>query len=162
MAIHRLLIDDFVTIDYGLVAIHSSLEDHRLAYFINRELSILLEKSNHDIGVTINEGESCFSRFIFENPDDDSMWNLIQNKAKVVSMQSNTSTSLFEDTDMSLTTSVFLMPELKKVDYVLKIENIPADLELEDIVEKLLTIKQVATAYIIDHTKLKSKNNLIF
>lgn len=162
MAVHRLLIDDFVTIDYGLVAIHSSLEDHRLAYFINRELSILLEKSNHDIGVTINEGESCFSRFIFENPDDDSMWNLIQNKAKVVSMQSNTSTSLFEDTDMSLTTSVFLMPELKKVDYVLKIENIPADLELEDIVEKLLTIKQVATAYIIDHTKLKSKNNLIF
>jgi hypothetical protein len=162
MAVHRLLIDDFVTIDYGLVAIHSSLEDHRLAYFINRELSILLEKSNHDIGVTINEGESCFSRFIFENPDDDSMWNLIQNKAKVISMQSNTSTSLFEDTDMSLTTSVFLMPELKKVDYVLKIENIPADLELEDIVEKLLTIKQVATAYIIDHTKLKSKNNLIF
>jgi hypothetical protein len=162
MAVHRLLIDDFFTIDYGLVAIHSSLEDHRLAYFINRELSILLEKSNHDIGVTINEGESCFSRFIFENPDDDSMWNLIQNKAKVISMQSNTSTSLFEDTDMSLTTSVFLMPELKKVDYVLKIENIPADLELEDIVEKLLTIKQVATAYIIDHTKLKSKNNLIF
>lgn len=162
MAVHRLLIDDFVTIDYGLVAIHSSLEDHRLAYFINRELSILLEKSNHDIGVTINEGESCFSRFIFEDPNDDSMWNLIQNKAKVVSMQSNTSTSLFEDTDMPLTTSVFLMPELKKVDYVLKIENIPADIELEDIVEKLLTIKQVATAYIIDHTKLKSKNNLIF
>lgn len=156
------MIDDFVTIDYGLVAIHSSLEDHRLAYFINRELSILLEKSNHDIGVTINEGESCFSRFIFEDPNDDSMWNLIQNKAKVVSMQSNTSTSLFEDTDMPLTTSVFLMPELKKVDYVLKIENIPADIELEDIVEKLLTIKQVATAYIIDHTKLKSKNNLIF
>lgn len=162
MAVHRLLIDDFVTIDYGLVAIHSSLEDYRLAYFMNRELSILLEKSNHDIGVTINEGESCFSRFIFENPDDDSMWNLIQNKAKVISMQSNTSTSLFEDTDMSLTTSVFLMPELKKVDYVLKIENIPAHLELDDIVEKLLTIKQVATAYTIDHTKLKSKNNLIF
>ncbi|RWW99640.1 IPExxxVDY family protein [Flavobacterium cerinum] len=162
MAVHRLLIDDFVTIDYGLIAIHSSLEDYRLAYFMNRELSILLEKSNHDIGVTINEGESCFSRFIFENPDDDSMWNLIQNKAKVISMQSNTSTSLFEDTDMSLTTNVFLMPELKKVDYVLKIENIPAHLELDDIVEKLLTIKQVATAYTIDHTKLKSKNNLIF
>lgn len=162
MAVHRLLIDDFVTIDYGLVAIHSTLEDYRLAYFMNRELSILLEKSNHDIGVTINEGESCFSRFIYENPDDDSMWNLIQNKAKVISIQSNTSTSLFEDTDMPLTTSVFLMPELKKVDYVLKIESIPAHLELDDIVEKLLTIKQVATAYTIDHTKLKSKNNLIF
>lgn len=162
MAIHKLLIDDFVTIDYGLVAIHSTLEDYRLAYFMNRELSILLEKSSNDIGVTINEGESCFSRFIFENPDDDSMWNLIQNKAQVISMQSNTSTSLFEDTDMSLTTSVFLMPELKKVDYVLKIENIPAHLELDDIVDKLVAIKQVTTAYTIDHTKLKSKNNLIF
>lgn len=162
MAIHKLLIDDFVTIDYGLIAIHSSLEDHRLAYFMNRELSILLEKSPNDIGVKINEGESCFSRFIFEDPGNDSMWNLIQNKNKVISMQSNTTTSLFEATGLSVTTSVFLMPELKKVDYVLKIEHMPNNFALDAVVDKLLTIKQVETAYMIDHKKLKSKNNLIF
>jgi hypothetical protein len=162
MAIHRLLIDDFVTIDYGLIAIHSSLEDHRLAYFINRELSILLEKSPNDIWVTINEGESCFSRFIFEDPGNDSAWNLIQNRNRVTSMQSNTTTSLFEDTGLPIETSVFLMPELKTVDYVLKIEHMPASFEPDEVVEKLLSIKQIATAYTIDHKKLKSKNNLIF
>lgn len=162
MAIHRLLIDDFVTVDYGLIAIHSSLEDHRLAYFMNRELAILLEKSPNDIWVTINEGESCFSRFIFEDPGNDSAWNLIQNKNRVSSMQSNTTTSLFEDTGLPIETSVFLMPELKTVDYVLKIEHIPASFEMDEVVEKLLTIRQIATAYTIDHKKLKSKNNLIF
>jgi len=162
MAIHKLLIDDFVTIDYGLIAIHSSLEDHRLAYFMNRELSILLEKSPNDIWVTINEGESCFSRFIFEDPGNDSAWNLIQNRNRITTMQSNTITSLFEDTGLSIETSVFLMPELKTVDYVLKIENMPALFDKDEVVEKLLTIKQIATAYSIDHKKLKSKNNLIF
>ncbi|MFD2600690.1 MULTISPECIES: IPExxxVDY family protein [Flavobacterium] len=162
MAIHKLLIDDFVTVDYGLIAIHSSLEDHRLAYFINRELSILLEKSPNDIWVTINEGESCFSRFIFEDPGNDSAWNLIQNRNRITGTQSNTTTSLFEDTELQVETSVFLMPELKTVDYVLKIENMPSSFEADEVAEKLLGIKQIATAYVIDHKKLKSKNNLIF
>lgn len=162
MANYKLLIDDFVTVDYELIAIHSSLEDYRLAYFINRELSILLEKSPNDIWVTIYEGESCFSRFIFEDPGNESAWNLIQNKNRVLSMQSNTTTSLFEDTGLPIETSVFLMPELKKVDYVLKIENAPELSGAGEVVEKLLSINQIATAYTIDHKKLKSKNNLIF
>jgi len=162
MAIHRLLIDDFVTVDYSLIAIHSSLEDHRLAYFINRDLSILLEKSPNDIGVTIREGESCFSRFTFEDESNDSIWNLIQNKNRVISAQANTGSSLFDDTGMSVSTSVFLMPDLKKVDYILKIENMGPSFSAEAAVEKLLKIPQVATAYVVDHTKLKSKNNLIF
>lgn len=162
MATYKLLIDDFVTVDFELIAIHSSLEDHRLAYFINRELAILLEKSPNDIWVTINEGESCFSRFIFEDPGNESAWNLIQNKNRVMSMQSNTTTSLFEDTGLSIQTSVFLMPELKKVDYVLKIENVTSLFNTDEVVEKLLSINQIATAYTIDHKKLKSKNNLIF
>ena len=85
MAIHKLLIDDFVTIDYELIAIHSSLEDYRLAYFINRELSILLEKSPKDIGIKVKEGESCFSRFIYVDTDKDITWNLIENKNTIIS-----------------------------------------------------------------------------
>jgi len=162
MAIHKLLIDDFVTVDYKLIAIHASLEDHRLAFFINRELSILLEKCPNDIWVTVNEGESCFSRFIFEDPGNESVWNLIQNKNRITTMQSTTTTSLFNKTGLPIETSVFLMPELKTVDYVLKIENMPASFEADTVVEKLLAIKQIATAYKIDHKKLKSKNNLIF
>lgn len=162
MAIHKLLIDDFITVDYSLIAIHSTLEDHRLAYFMNRELSILLEKSPSDIGVTIREGEGCFSRFTFENPDNDCTWDLIQNKNRVISAQTNTISSLFNDTGLSVSTSIFLMPELKKVDYMLKIENMEPSFSTDSIVDKLLKIKQIATAYSVDQKKLKSKNNLIF
>lgn len=77
-------------------------------------------------------------------------------------MQNITTTSLFDETGLPIETSVFLMPELKTVDYVLKIENMPASFEVDTVVEKLLSIRQIATAYNIDHKKLKSKNNLIF
>ncbi len=161
MAIHKLLIDDFVTVDYELIAIHSSLEDYRLAYFINRELSILLEKSPKDIGITVKEGESCFSRFIFEDREKELLWNFIQNKSTIKTIQQN-SISLFEEAGLDVTTNVFLLPELKKVDYIIKIENICSSFALEELIEKLLSIRHISTAYQIDHQKLKSKNNLIF
>lgn len=160
MAIHRLLIDDFITIDYGLIAIHSSLEDYRLAYFINKELSLLLEKSHEDIGFAVREGESCFTRFFFEDAYE-TIWNLVQNRGSVINTRAGAA-SLFGEAGMDVATSVFLMPELKKVDYILKIENMPDVFALDTVVGSLLSIKHITTAYTIDHHKLKSKNNLIF
>ncbi len=161
MAIHKLLIDDFITIDYGLVAIHSPLEDYRLAYFINRELSILLEKSPEDITFSIREGESCFSRFIYEDANE-TLWSLVQNKNRVLSLQAAGGTSLFGQTGMDISTNVYLVPEMKKADHILKIENMPDVFTLDTVVTKLLSIKHITTAYTIDHHKLRSKNNLIF
>lgn len=161
MAIHKLLIDDFVTIDYQLIAIHSSLEDYRLAYFINRELRLLLEKSPHDIPVKTKEGESRMARYVFDNPADDCTWSLIQNK-NTITTQKRGAASLFSTEGLTVSTNVFLLPELKMTDYILKIENTPCDFLIGEVSEKLLAIKYIATAYTIDHTKLKSKNNLIF
>lgn len=158
MAIHKLLIDDFVTVDYELIAIHSSLEDYRLAYFINRELAILLEKSPKNIGIKVKEGESCFSHFMYEDAEKELVWNLIQNKSTVEAAQQN-DTLLFAE---AMNTSVYLLPEYKKVDYIIKIENTCGNFALEELIEKLLTVRHITTAYRIDHQKLKSKNNLIF
>jgi hypothetical protein len=44
MATHKLDLGDFDEVDYYLIAIHTSLEDYRLAYFIN-QLPINLSKS---------------------------------------------------------------------------------------------------------------------
>lgn len=60
MAVLKLHLDEFDEIDYDLIAIHSVLEDYRLAYFLNQKLPIILSKSNEDIGVTIKEGEAFF------------------------------------------------------------------------------------------------------
>jgi hypothetical protein len=161
MAIHKLMIDDFVTVDYTLIAIHSSLEDYRLAYFVNRELEIRLEKCPKGISFRQKEKESTayFSRYIFEDDDNDAAWNLIQNKNSIVSTQTTTVTSLFSGKEYTDTTSVYFLPELRTVDYLLKVENNETE---DDVINGLLAIRHIATAYKVDHYKLKSKNNLIF
>ena len=159
MAVHKLMIDDFVTVDYTLIAIHSSLEDYRLAYFVNRELKIRLQKCPTGISLRQKkESTAYFSRYIFEDDDNDAAWNLIQNKNSLVSTQI-TNISLFTEAGLSVTTSALFIPEMKTVDYILKVENAEAG---DNVISKLLDIKYIATAYKIDHYKLKSKNNLIF
>ena len=49
MAIHKLDLGEFDEIDYYLIAIHTSLEDYRLAYFINQKLPVNLSKSENEI-----------------------------------------------------------------------------------------------------------------
>ncbi|MFP5437043.1 MAG: IPExxxVDY family protein [Bacteroidia bacterium] len=159
MAIHKLLIDDFEDADYSLIAIHSSLEDYRLAYFVNRELEIKLEKCPKDIGVKQKDDLVLFSRYLYDDADRDIAWHLIQNKNSITTTQTSTE-SLFDAALFAFSTSVFFLPELRTADYVLKIENAPeAD---EAIVQGLLNVKHITTAYKVDHYKLKSKNNLIF
>jgi hypothetical protein len=158
MAIHKLQIDDFDDAEYSLIAIHSSLEDYRLAYFVNRELEIRLEKCPKDIGVKQKEDVVLFSRYLYDDEDRDITWHLIQNKNSVAATQTSTE-SLFDAALFAFSTSAFFLPELKTADYVLKIENAEAD---DVVVQSLLNIKHITTAYKVDHYKLKSKNNLIF
>ncbi|KGO90335.1 IPExxxVDY family protein [Flavobacterium suncheonense] len=161
MAIIKLQIDDFISADYELIAIHSTLEDYRLAYFINQKLGVSFEKSQNDIGIQIPEGKSHFTRFIFDDAENELFWNLIPNKTKVITKQTQ-ATSLFEETELDITTNLYLLPEMKKVDYLLKIEQVDDFFDADTLIDELLAIKQITTAYKIAQHKLKSKNNLIF
>jgi hypothetical protein len=160
MAIHKLHIDEFDEVDYELIAIHTSLEDYRLAYFLNQKLPILLSKSKNEIQINIKEGVTFFSRFIYENSDTDSCWSLVQNKNEVTALISNNNQNLFGETSFEVATKAFLLPELKKVDYFLKIEN--STCEIDTVIAMTNTIPQIATVYSVDSNSIKSKNNLIF
>ena len=157
MAIHKIQINDFVSDDYELIAVHSSLDDYKLAYMLNKELGIQLSKNLAYVEIAIPEGKSAFSNYIFDDEKNDVVWTLIENKTTIINSNKQT-TSLFEQVDIT----VFLLPEFKKADYLLKIENIDYGFESESIIEKIQEIKNVTTAYTIDITNLKSKNNLIF
>jgi hypothetical protein len=161
MAIHKLDLDEFDEIDYHLIAIHTTLEDYRLAYFINQHLPVNLSKSNEEILISIKEGETQFSRFYFDDEDNFVSWNLIQNKNEVVGQNEIINQDLFSNSSQVVATKVFLLPELKKVDYFLKIES-DDDLELAGIVKKLKSIKSLSTVYVVETETIKSKNNLIF
>jgi len=67
MAILKLNIDDIEENEFSLLAIHTSLEDYRLAYLINQKLSIKLEKSKKEFIMENKQGDTHFSRFEFED-----------------------------------------------------------------------------------------------
>ena len=58
MAIHKLDLGEFDEIDYHLIAIHTSLEDYRLAYFINQKMGLNLSKNKNEIQITIKNYQS--------------------------------------------------------------------------------------------------------
>lgn len=157
MAIHKIQISDFILDDYELIAIHSTLEDYKLAFLLNSVLDIRLKKNNSNIEIAIQEGKSSFSNFLYNDKKNDVVWNLIVNKTTILSSKSKAS-ELFDNVEIK----VFLLPEYKKADYLLKIENIDHDFDEDEMIEKMLSIKNITTVYTIDTNNLKSKNNLIF
>lgn len=162
MGIHKLHLDEFDEVDYELIAIHTSLEDFRLAFFINQQLPIILSRSNDEIGVTTKEGEAMFSKFGYDDAAKDIQWSLVQNKNEIITYKKSSKQDLFLDENVEITTKVYLLPELKKVDYFLKIENNCSTFEIEEIVQKLNKIEWITTVYEVFPDKIKSKNNLIF
>ena len=162
MAIHKLDLGEFDEIDYDLIAIHTSLEDFRMAFFINQILPVNLSKSENEIQINIKEGETHFSRFYYNDDESAITWNLIQNKNKIVQHKTGNSENLFSDLTMEVSTNVFLLPEFKNADYFLKIENNEDTMNVSKIQILLNTIDNVSTVYTVDTNQIKSKNNLIF
>lgn len=162
MAIHKLDLGEFDEIDYHLIAIHTSIEDYRLAYFINQILPINLCKNGNEIQINIKEGQTKFSRFSYQDVENTIYWNLIQNRNEVIQQKNEKSQNLFSNIDMEVSTKVYLLSEFKKVDYFLKIENMDKVMNVDEIQVLLNTIDIISTAYSIDLNKIKAKNNLIF
>ncbi len=161
MAIHRLYIDEFEAINYSLIAIHTNLEDFRLAYFINQSLNLNLKKNKNDILINSIEGESNFASFVFEDLKNDVSWNLFENKNEVKIINDNNKLDLFSNSKLETSKKVFMLPEFKKVDFFLKIDHQDTINESE-IVNNLNTIERISTVYSIEISKIKNKNNLIF
>lgn len=141
--------------DYNLIGLHTSLEDYRLAFFLNTCLNIQLKRHHEDLN--FDKAPARFSLFTFDCNRTFTYWSLITNKYNYISNET-ISGNLFKE---QLHTSV-LIPEKKQVDYFLKIE---ADLDmpkLETILSKINNIKNIVTSYSVNPESLKSKDFLIF
>ena len=162
MATLKLYIDEFEEIDFHLLAIHTSLEDYRLAYFINQQLQLNLSKNSDEIRIKNKEGNTFFSRFTFEDIKNDIFWNLIENENEITLKQNNTNQGLFTESKNSFLTKDYLLPEYKKVNFFLKIDNSKNAVNPIEIAAKIKSIERISTVYFIDLENIKSKNNLIF
>ncbi|MDN3664808.1 IPExxxVDY family protein [Algibacter miyuki] len=160
MAVHKLILDDvFDDISYSLIAIHCTLEDYRLAYLINKYLKTRLARRSKDLD--FDNGQSAYSIFEWEDEKQLTTWSLVSNTCKTESFQQATFESLFENQE-KITRITHLIPEYKRVNYFLKIENEFSLSKEKYILDSILEIPQIATAYSVDANDLKSKDNLIF
>ncbi|MFD1062704.1 IPExxxVDY family protein [Winogradskyella litorisediminis] len=159
MAMHKLLMDDFYDDSYALIAIHCGLEDYRLAYMVNKYFGINLTRKDKDLD--LNYTSSSFAVYEWYNEANDVTWNLIANICKKEEESLSSSGVLFAD-DKKITKTYNLLPELKKVDFFIKISNDRQRLNEKLIITKLQSIPQVITSYEVDLSKIKSKEHLIF
>jgi len=160
MAVKKILLDDFFEEEqFSLIGIHCTIEDFRLAFLINQVLDIYLKRNKDD--VHFSKDNSDFSLFDFDEKQQHTSYHLVANICKVKHNQNQQRNSLFGEENFSTTTH-FLLPEYKKVNYLLKIETDLTFNKEKLILSKLLKIPQVVTAYSIDVNTLKTKNNLIF
>lgn len=158
MALHKLLVDDFDTETYSLLAIHCTIEDYRVAYLLNKQLQINLQRKPQDLDVQYTA--SSFSIFEWEDEKQQMIWNLVSNICKKEESIANAG-SLFEAQSNILRT-YNLIPEYKKVNYLLKIDNDGNFIDEKTIIHKIQKISQIAAVFSIDASQLKSKDNLIF
>ena len=71
MANLKLTIDDFYSSDFELIAIHTPLEDYKLAFHINKTLEVSLSKSQKEISIKSNKGLGYFSWFCYDDSKHD-------------------------------------------------------------------------------------------
>lgn len=159
MALHKLLVDDFYDASYSLLAIHCRLEDYRLAYLLNKHLKLNLRREPQDLDYKYFA--AAYSIFEWNDEEHFTTWHMVSNVCKKEEDSLQSSGLLFSTNEKVLNT-YYLLPELKKVDYLIKISNDDRYFDEKEVLEKIQTIPQIITTYTIDVDQLKSKENLIF
>lgn len=159
MLSHKLWLDE-VEEDYLLLAIHSSLEDYKIAYYLNKYLQISFIRARQDLDFNHGAIQALYPLYLFKEPAKYRTYYLIKNKYKGPVKKVISSGSLFTEEDVSSQNS-YLIPEHKEVDYFLKIdEDLNRD-QFQKLINRIAVIPNVQTIYEVDYTQLKSKNNLI-
>ncbi len=152
MSVYKLNASDFES-DYTLIAIHSQSEPYKLAYEINLRLNINLKKSSFDI--SFKNKVSVFDLYKHESEIYNTKLYLISNKSIE---KENKAKNILLFNDYSI--SSFLIPELKKVEFLMKIEE--GGFNIDSLLIKLNKIDSVISCYRASINSAKSKYNLIF
>ena len=154
---HKLNLNQFSE-NYYLIAIHSDLDEFRLAFFLNDKLSIGLIRKNNDI--ILHENKSNYS--IYEYLDEAMFlkWIFFSNKSLVAEITSNNELLNLFSQENIVQNEISLINQPKGVDYFLVIENVKNKIYVEKVLKKISEIRGVITAFISDK-KLENKENLI-
>ena len=154
MQVHSLGLEDFCEEEYSLIGIHTTLEDYKLVYLLNKELKTGFKKAKFNLDFDNNN--ASFSIYNYTNYKYDFDWYLIANSTTEEKQTPSNRLLLYTET------KTYLIPEKKNIDFFIKISG-EKDYEfVNKTIQKIKGIHQVITSYQIDKNTLKSKDFLIF
>ena len=128
--------------DFSLIGMISPVREFKIAWLLNQVLKIHLVK-NEDIELEFIDNNIFISNF--SHTTGSSILRLIKNKTLIGENQ-----------------MIYLLPEMKEFDYLIMISGEGDSFDPDKLVETVKDIKGVQYATLVDITKLKSKENLIF
>ncbi|HLU50931.1 MAG TPA: IPExxxVDY family protein [Flavobacteriaceae bacterium] len=157
MAVKKYILD--VTFDEEealLFAIHSSLENYRMAYFLNKNLPLLLKRQEEFYTIKQAEYESEYMLYRYKDEANQDVFYFINNAAEI---QTSAVGEIFQGATPGKT---YLAPEIKKADYLLKICTEDTYFYRNNFLPVIQSIPGVITAYEVEYDSLKSKIKLQF
>jgi len=160
---NKIVLNDFDIEAFYLCAIHANIPSYKMAFLLNRQLSLQLQRAENDVEINhLKHQNEIYPKYMYNDDMHYITYTLIKNKCVVdIVRPPSPSGDLF---NMKYTTQKTkkLISEYKKVDYFLKIETESDTYPLKIIVSQILKIKQVITSYEVNYNEIKKKTNLIF
>ena len=137
-------LDAEIDFNFSLWGIMSALKEYKLAWSLNNVLDIQLDK-NEDIEIEfLNSQNLIISNYFFET--EYSNIRLLKNKS----------------VDQFSESSAFLLPELKRFDFLLIINGFEDTFTDQKLKENITTIQGIQYLQSFPVESFKSKENLIF
>ncbi|GGZ27148.1 hypothetical protein GCM10007049_19900 [Echinicola pacifica] len=128
--------------EFDLLGIMAPLKDYKMAWSVNNSLSINMVRSEDFTLKFLNQPRLVISRFILEK--EHGYIQLLKNRS-------------FSDSGQTL----YLVPELKVMDYFLLMQDFTHETDLPDCISQLSKSNYIQNVVKIDVNKLKSKENLL-
>lgn len=148
MAVKHYMLDEIAEDDFSLVAIKCSCEGYLLAYLLNTHCGFKFTRSKK------NSAKNTFESYEWIDPFKGIEVRLFLNRCILLQNDPQKGASLF---DLPETKELYLMQDLKEVDYIIKIDSGIDDLVMIDSIE---SIDQVSYRYLIDQSQLKIDSRL--
>ena len=130
------------TFDFELLGLVSPVKDYKMAWIINNALDLKLAKTDDYELEFISGTRLCISQYKCEK--ENGFTQLLKNK------------SFSHDTN-----SLYLIPELKIIDYFLLIQDFTSEVDINDYIERLSGNGLIQNVVKLDIDKIKSKENLL-
>jgi hypothetical protein len=156
MAIHRLHLDQEDE-DFALFAIHCGEAPFKMAFLMNQSLKWQLKREREDICVVRSGKQQQYPKYRYVSRHDQIDHLLLSNVDRPDEETAPEQLlGLFDALNGPSYSATYLMPEFKKVDYLLKVEAPLAEGEIKLLVEHIKSIKEVVSTYVIPHNKIKN------